>query len=285
MDLGDFHVKRRKKGLQQRVNVAAQQTTHESILAEWLLMQLAWGIFSTAQVQTCAHLAVQDLEQCGLKPGSLPELDVLARSGTFGKHLNNVHRDIMTAVKDKATFEPSEYCLPFKQFGEQPQLINLPHEHLAHLHSTYPQSFKTQVLPDTCNLHEFWQELEGFPGLEGVDFRGSPGNLIPFAMHGDEVPITGVGKVWAKCALTFQFFSVVASTTGLATKSLMFWIWAVFEKMCEPGEQGTIETFMQIMTWSWAALYEGRWPTHDWRGIKWLLLNLLLYFCSPVSDM
>jgi len=268
MDPAEFQIKRRKKGVQQRVGAASEKKTHESLLADFLLTQMAWGIFSTAQVQTVSHIALQDMEQAGLERGSLPELESLAKAGTYGKHGNNVHRDIMRTVKENATFTPSEFTLPFKQYGDQSQLINLPHEHFAHLFKTYPESFKTQVLPDTCDLHEFWKELEGFPALEGVDFRGSPGNLIPFAMHGDEVPITGVGKVWAKCALTFQYFSVVASTAGLATKSLMFWIWAVFEKMCEPGEEGTIETFMRIMVWSWAALYEGKWPTHDWRGIQ-----------------
>ena len=84
------------------------------------------------------------------------------------------------------------------------QLMTLPHELFAHLYDYYPQSFKKRVLPEHCDLSDFWKGLEGHPAMDGLDLGEVANNCVPFALDGDEVPITGVGKVWAKSALTFQ---------------------------------------------------------------------------------
>lgn len=116
------------------------------------------------------------------------------------------------------------------------------------------------------------------PLMEGLGLDEATLKMcVPFGVHGDEVPITGVGKVWSKSALTFQIFSLMAAASCLATKELMLWVWSVFEKLCVAGIGGTIDTFMHIFKWSWEALASGKWPEEDWRGVR--LLSSFLFSC------
>lgn len=266
---------KRKRGIAQRMEAETARTTYKSMLAEFLLDQLAWGIFSTLQVEQLAKCAGHDLETAGVARSTFPDLDDLAKAGTYGKYANNVHRDIMASVRGRVEYQPYDCYLPFEKFGEQPAKINLPHETFAYLYNNRPEAFKKQVLPDTSQLHEFWKTMEDHPGISalvGEDLS----KAVPLAMHGDEVPITGVGKIWCKSALTFQFFSVLAHAAATPTKELMFWVWAVFEKFLSPGEDGTVASFMNIMKWSYEALFKGEWPDHDWHGHKQLDL---ISFC------
>lgn len=262
--------------MQQRLHDEEDARLQQSVLAELLLNQLAWGIFSTAQVEDVANKAIQDMESVGLDVSVFPELYALARAGTFGKHPNNIHRDIMNHVKDKIEFTAFEPHLPFKTIGEQPTKINLPHEHFAYLYNHQPEAFREQILPNTLELHRFWREVRQHPAVKDLP-ESDLEYMVPIGLHGDEVPVVGVGKVWSKAALTFQYFSILAHAVGTPTILLLQWIWSTFEVLCIPGEDGTIHTFMKIMKWSWNALYTGKWPTHDWKGTK--QLAWFLSFC------
>lgn len=268
-------VKKRKHGIQQRQSAVLEQITFKSKFAFYLLEKMAWGILSTVQVQEMSNLVREDLDTAGVSQNSFPELYDLAKAGSFGKHTQNLHRDILATTKSRCTLKPFECHLPFKATvdtsHEQLAAINLPHEQFSHLYHNYPESFKRHVLPDPTALHRFWQEMKGHPGLDLIpasDMEDLEAKGIPLGLHGDEVPVTGVGKVWCKLALTFQFYSLMAASVGARTLDLMLWIWAVFERLCTAGPEGTVETFMLIMKWSFGALYEGKWPSKDWRGYK-----------------
>ena len=228
-------------------------------------------------MEKVALAAVGDLETLGADAASLPDLERLAKAGTNGTNPQNLHRDIMNAVKDRTTLEPSQFHIPFQNFGEQMQLMTLPHAQFAHLYHQYPNSFRKRVLPENSDLSDFWQGMDGHPAVDGLDLEGVADKTVPFALHGDEVPITGVGKVWSKSALTFQYFSMMAASTGLATKQLLMWVWSVFEKLCIPGVGGTVDTFMRIFKWSWESLKSGKWPEEDWQGHR--LLSLYPHGC------
>ena len=268
----EHQVKKRKRGIAQRLAEERAAHTYESKLAELLIRQLAWGIFTTAQIQDIADQTVEDLKQIGVDPGVLPALDSLSKSGSHGKHPNNIHRDVMKCAKDEKEFKPLDVHVPFENIGEQPTKINLPHEHFAHMYNTHPEAFKQQMLPNLDDIEKFWTGIQGHPAVEklqGEDLRFA----VPLGMHGDEVPITGVGKCWAKLALTFQYFSLLSLAAGTPTLNLLQWLWATFDNICVPGINGTVHTFMTIMKWSFFWLKEGKWPTHDWKGTKHLLLH------------
>ena len=47
--------------------------------------------------------------------------------------------------------------------------------------------------------------------------------------------------------------------------------WGVWEKFCiqsQPGFLGTMDTFFAIMRWSFESMFNGTWPSHDWRGCR-----------------
>lgn len=267
MDLDYRFTKKRKKGIQQRQQEEEQENIYKSVLAEFLLQEMAWGIFSTLQVEKIAAYAQQDLFAAGVPKSSFPDLDELAKAGTYGKHANNVHRDIMRSVESQTEYKPYDCWLPFKDFGEQQTKMNLPHEVFSHLYTDQPEAFKAQMLPRPAQLPIFWRTVQSHPAMSELS-EEDLNKAIPLGLHGDEVPITGVGKVWCKAALTFQFFSILCHACATPTKELMHWIWAVFEKLCLPGENGTVYTCMKVLKWSFQALKRGKWPTHDWYGIQ-----------------
>ena len=96
--------------------------------------------------------------------------------------------------------------------------------------------------------------------------------LIPLSLHGDEVPVFGVGKIWARSVLSFSWTSILANALGAKAEDCTLYIWGVFEKFRvqdEGGVLGTMSTFFSILRWSFQTLLDGVWPTHDWRGIKY----------------
>ena len=110
----------------------------------------------------------------------------------------------------------------------------------------YPDAFKQQILRNSFEVARFWsgiQEHGSVEGLQGEDLQYA----VPLALHGDEVPVTGVGKCWSKCALTFQYFSILAHAAGTPTIELLQWLWSTFDNLCIEGVDGTVFTFMKIM--------------------------------------
>ena len=83
-------------------------------------------------------------------------------------------------------------------------------------------------------------------------------------LYGDEVPVAGIGKVWSRSALVICWLSLLANAAGANTADVMQYIWGVFEKF---AVDQTMETFWQVMLWSFTALGKGEWPEADWKHI------------------
>jgi len=47
-------------------------------------------------------------------------------------------------------------------------------------------------------LEKFWETNINHPGMEGHPALVDLHKTLPLAMHGDGVPITGLGKIWSK---------------------------------------------------------------------------------------
>jgi hypothetical protein len=93
---------------------------------------------------------------------------------------------------------------------------------------------------------------------------------VPFSLHGDDVPITGVGKVWCSMMTTFSMCSMVA--TG-ETRDMSFFIYGCFERLRvkDPDQnKDTLGVFFKLLTWSLHWLFRGLWPDRDWKGQKHL---------------
>ena len=237
------------------------------------MINLAWGVLTPQQVQKVAELSLEDHKKAVEANAELPELNRLARAGTSGTESCNVHRDIMRIVKNDPMLKPTKCTLPYVDpIGERPSTVMLPHEMFHDMYTHYPDSFTKNMVPGGCEeLQKFWGDVGGRPQLEGHPIKGRMGwkrKAVPIGIHGDEVPVVGVGKVWAKVFLTFQWYSLMAAATARSTTDLMMWIWGVWERFCIPGELGTIDSFMVILVWSLHALFLGKWPSHDWRGVQ-----------------
>ena len=104
---------------------------------------------------------------------------------------------------NRTKLKPFEVKLPFAKWGEQETEILLPHEQFSNLYYNFPNSFSKRFLPDPEVLPNFWESVKGHPFIDGFEKSQSeereealsPEKAIPLGLTGDEVPITGVGKL------------------------------------------------------------------------------------------
>eukprot|EP00969_Alexandrium_andersonii_P345620 15276717-Alexandrium_andersonii.AAC.1 len=90
----------------------------------------------------------------------------------------------------------------------------LPHVLFSLLFHNYPAAFKARVCPGPDKLKHFWSEMRGHPQLENhpmLDIDGYDTKVIPLSLHGDGVPIVGVGKKWHKSLTFYTWASMVWS--------------------------------------------------------------------------
>jgi hypothetical protein len=55
----------------------------------------------------------------------------------------------------------------------------------------------------------------------------------------------------------------------------MQYMWGTFEQFVNAF---TMETFWRVVKWSFTALATGKWPSHDWAGVKQLEFYILVWF-------
>jgi hypothetical protein len=53
-------------------------------------------------------------------------------------------------------------------------------------------------------------------------------NFLPLSLHGDGVPVTGVGKSWSKGVESYSW----ASSLSEGTKTLKHWLVLMLQKVC-----------------------------------------------------
>ena len=78
-------------------------------------------------------------------------------------------------------------------------------------------------------LQEFWTTGKRMPRRANFEAK-----CVPIALHGDEVPTVGRGKVWCKLSLLLSWFSVMA--VGVPTLQAMNLIWAHAPQCAVEGE-------------------------------------------------
>ena len=164
------------------------------------------------------------------------------------------------------------FRLPFKEpIGELLQSCLLPHEMFASIWEFYPATFARSLLPSQARAKKFWQTVVGHPAvtaglLERPDHQT---HCVPLALHGDGVPLTGIGKAWCQTITNFSIYSLLGEGN---TADLLIFIYALFDKMKKVGRDSsaTAHRFFEILKWSFEALWHGRWPTHDVDGRKLL---------------
>ena len=150
---------------------------------------------------------------------------------------------------------PFSVNIPTKQ-GDETAGILLPHVMFASVCHHYKAAFMQYIMPGGEDaLQEFWTtgkrmpQLANHPILQRANFEA---RRVPIALHRDEVPTVGRGKVWCKLSLLLSWFSVMA--VGLQAMNL---IWAHAPQCAVEGPDGTVAVFTRVMKWSFSALFAG----------------------------
>ena len=264
--------KRRKGGLHQRAAAHQQAIGVDSALKELLMRYFAQGLLSAAIIHKIVQAACKDVEQAseGLMVNGLDEIATL----THGK---NLHRSMMAKLaKDATVPEPFEVNIPLQSVpaGKASSKVLLPHEQFVHMYNS-KEGWDASILPDPAGLPSFWEHFSKHPCMKNHPILSKENyeeKAIPLALRGDEVPVMRVGKIWCHSSLALSWNSLMATAAGRSAEDTMIYIWGCFEKFIIPtadGFLGTIDTFFQLMKWSFSILLEGKWPARDWQGKKY----------------
>ena len=202
--------------------------TEGSSLAKQLIHKFCWGSFSPQQVQGLAFAAVQDLKLAN-PDFSLPDLEKLAQLGGSGQYPSRCNSELLAFLEPSVKLSPAfTASLPFKApLLDQQQDFLLPHQVFADIYREYPDAFQQNLLNSEDELERFWEAAKGNPQYDDHPIRDRPNfsrKCIPIGMHGDDVPITGIGKGWTSKMTMFSWFSMVA--LGRNTKDKMHLIYA-----------------------------------------------------------
>ena len=245
-----------------------------SQLANFLLEQWSFGQLSTPMVQRIAHHAHAD----GV---DLPEVVRLAGLGAGGRLPGNTHRDLLAATGDMPFKRAlSTFMVPYRHglrgVRAVPQEMLLPHLVVAELYEAYPDEFSTRLLGsdglgDTSRLQSFWESMEQrHPGVRGnamLDVASWQQCFIPLAVHGDGVPVSGVGKSWSKSFESYSFNSLLGRGSTL---QFQFLIAGIFKHLASTSAVGhTQRRVWRKMCWSLTALWHGVHPAEDEYGRAW----------------
>ena len=265
----------RSGGLQQRLKAARLEEEHAttvgSVLVTYLLTKMMWGIMSPQEIRLIASLASRDMEASANNPRVWEEIQKLSSVGCDGAYPNKCYADIMSRCMPQAKLpEPFLFKLPFREpVGLLLQACLLPHQLFAAIYHNYKATWTKCIVKSEQVCESFWKTMAGHPAV--VPEMTSRANFykrcIPFALHGDGVPLTGVGKSWQHMITDFSFYSLLGEGS---TADLLMFIFCLFDKLRQMGRDSTATAyrFFEILRWSFRQIWLGKWPTHDYDGRK-----------------
>lgn len=202
----------------------------------------------------------------------LADLKNLAGLGTG----SNAKRDLLKLLSGHG-FQATEFRLPLRFAGEKKKTIGffkqpflLPHLFLSTVFSLYTDAFDALVgAPGT--LASFWESQAGNPNLRGhpmltrVNWQEK---AIPIILHGDAVPVTGVGKSWSKSSLVISWTSLLAKGSTIHCYNLII---AIMNTMFIKADNcNTVRAIWKIIAWSLKYSFSGMHPDTDMWGASWV---------------
>ena len=280
--------RRRKGGTRQKVSAidAEGAVPGTSTLVSLLLNLFAWGDMSAQLVQRVAQAAYEDAVAMKEMKTDLSDLKKCGKIGCAGFYQNKCYSDLMQTLPLEIHIpKPTLTRLPFK-CGNLLQGFLLPHELFSCIYHFYPATWRRSVVPSDDRLEEFWQTNTHHPAMAEMKISQKLGyrrRCVPISMHGDDVPITGVGKTWCQLLTVFSW----SAMTGLGnTKEGQFFVWGCWEKLrkiSQNQKEDTLGLFFNILVWSLRWLQLGMWPDRDWHGTQplgMIIDSVCFLFCS-----
>ena len=273
--------RRGRGGVRQRLAAsrALEEVHGKSALASLLLFMFAWGDISPQLAQKIADAAYSDAEELAAGRSTLQDLKKVADIGTKGAHPNKCYADLVRTCPFKLVIpEPISCKLLFKEpLKWLTQSMLLPHQLFSSIYHDFRATWTKTILPSTDRLKKFWATNRDHPAFTASRVGRVPefdSTVIPISLHGDDVPITGLGKSWAAGMTMFSWSSMVGLGT---TREMMYLIYGIFEKLREVDADQARDTygqFFKMLSWSFRWLFLGLWPDCDWTGKKSLGLFL-----------
>ena len=146
----------------------------------------------------------------------------------------------------------------------------LPHEWFAAVHANYPGAFKKRICPSHDVLNDFWDQMADHPMMDGHPMTSEISwkrRAVQFALQGDGVPATGVGKPWTQSSEALSWCSLVGRGTDL---QCLFYIYGCFKHVASNAPAGhTWRTVWRVVAWSLLWMLRGEWPSHDFMGVAY----------------
>lgn len=272
---------KRRGGLRQRLRAqeAREELKGESALCRLLLGLFAWGTISAQLAQELAEAAYKDASAMKNGETNLNDLKRIGEIGCSGTYSNKCYGDIMKCIPYKIQIPEVTGCsIPFKAgLNSLWQSFLLPHQLFAAIYEHYPGAWSKSIMPSAARLRQFWSTNISHPTMTGnplADRADLRDRIIPISFHGDDVPITGVGKSWCSQMTVFSWSSQIGFGT---TRNSQFFVWGVFDKLRNINPDQSLDTlgrFFKVLAWSLHWLSLGQWPDRDWNGKLYLHMNL-----------
>lgn len=246
------------------------------------------GLSSAAECQRLAMKSYNDMVRvlniAGKSDGFVPvSLKSLASLGDWGKYSGNVAAELKRWLGEPSMPKPMTFSIPMLVkkprsglpiYQRQDLPIMLPHVTFAHIYTNHTNQFNFKFLgtpPIENKLHDFWSVVVARrdPRIVRHPMCAKPNwthRAIPIAIHGDAVPVYGVGRPTTKSLDCFSWQSLLAFGQTMVVKMLMVAVFDQNKSKSEDGSLQTMDSVWSILCWSLAALFEGRYPSCDWNG-------------------
>ena len=249
----------------QAASESANASEEPSNLVTYLIQKWSWGLLPAVQVQEICMAAVRD-------GTTHPELKRLSTLGSNGKFKNHCHRDLVKMLRPPdLSLATSKFKLPMAVGRHSMQLDQhfcLPHAMFAAMYENHPEYFGICMGTET-SCASFWKDMASHPHFrehpihDRHDFQK---HGVPISLHGDGVPVAGVGKSWSKSCDVYSWSSLLAR--GMNTLGCNLFIFSIFAPLiCTGNLHDTYATFWRILCWSLHWL--GLWPDVDPWGNKY----------------
>ena len=145
-----------------------------------------------------------------------PDLVSPASLGAEGRCPNKCHSAIVSLLQSDDAIKPVIVAAPIANLTGDPIVsadvsIFEPHRTLSVLYEHHPHVFRERVLLDEEELEQVRDCMEGHPQLKNhpvLERETWKKRAIPLCIHGDGVPLTGLGKSWSKFMDVFTVSSI-----------------------------------------------------------------------------
>ena len=180
-----------------------------------------------------------------------------AAAGSHGRHPQNLQRSLISlfGMPDGAP-EFEWYNIPTKS-GSHAHPFLLPHAWLASLYQSRPRMWESAITGADGAAAAFWRSMEKTPIVRSHPFLtpDERSRTVPLGIHGDGGAFSKQDSVYC-----FTFNSLLGEGSTAAKR---FLITIIKKSEMVPA---TLQTLMDIFSWSFNVALSGLTPDTDWAG-------------------